>query len=69
MHFTLADLVTDITQNAVEAGSEKVILEVSETETEFRFIVIDNGKGMTEDRFLPTALNTLTARWGLGCRF
>jgi len=49
MHFTLADLITDITQNAVEAGSGLVELDVSEDEKEFRFVVKDNGKGMTED--------------------
>jgi len=49
MHFTLADLVTDITQNACEAQSDTVELEVSETGEEFRFLVKDNGKGMTKD--------------------
>ena len=76
MHFTLADLVTDITQNAVEAGSEKVILEVSETETEFRFIVIDNGKGMTEeelkraiDPFVTDGIKHPNRKVGLGLPF
>jgi len=49
MHFTLADLITDITQNAVEAGADTVELEVSENDKEFRFVVKDNGKGMTGD--------------------
>jgi len=64
MHFTLADLVTDITQNGTESGADLVELQVSETvdsaETgstgptfrgkgEFRFAVKDNGKGMTKD--------------------
>ncbi|MDR1279083.1 MAG: sensor histidine kinase [Treponema sp.] len=57
MHFTLSDLVTDITQNAAESGASLVELEIRETygpETpvvsragEFRFIVRDNGKGMS----------------------
>jgi hypothetical protein len=57
MHFTLADLVADITQNAAESGAGEVSLEVRETERgadaaggglaeEFRFIINDNGKGM-----------------------
>jgi hypothetical protein len=49
MHFTLADLVTDITQNAVEADAATVELEVSDGDGEFRFLVKDNGKGMTEE--------------------
>jgi len=49
MHFTLSDLVTDITQNGVEAGAGLVELEVSENDKEFRFLVRDNGKGMTEE--------------------
>jgi hypothetical protein len=49
LHFTIADLVTDITQNACEAEASLVELEVSETAMEFRFTVKDNGKGMTKD--------------------
>ena len=47
MYFTLADLVTDITQNACESGAEFVELEITEGGGEFRFLVRDNGKGMT----------------------
>ena len=47
MHFTLADLITDITQNACESGAELVELEIKESDSEFRFEVRDNGKGMT----------------------
>jgi hypothetical protein len=49
LHFTLADLVADITQNACESGAKLVELEVKETANEFRFLVRDNGKGMTGD--------------------
>jgi hypothetical protein len=55
LHFTLADLVTDITQNAAESGASWVDLEIREAENgvngnaEFRFTVKDNGKGMTKD--------------------
>ena len=49
MHFTLADLVTDITQNACESGAKLVELEVKESGGEFRFLVRDNGKGMTKE--------------------
>ncbi|MDR0316758.1 MAG: sensor histidine kinase [Treponema sp.] len=50
MHFTLADLIADITQNACESGADMVELEVREGGGEFRFLVRDNGKGMTKDQ-------------------
>ncbi|MDR0389039.1 MAG: ATP-binding protein [Spirochaetaceae bacterium] len=49
MHFTLSDLVTDITQNSFESGAALVELEVRETDREFRFEVRDNGKGMSRE--------------------
>ena len=54
MHFTLADLITDITQNGAESGGEVVELFIEEIveksgKGEFRFTVKDNGKGMSED--------------------
>ena len=52
MHFTLADLVTDITQNGCESGASLVELEITEDalKKEFRFLVKDNGKGMTKEQ-------------------
>ena len=50
MHFTLADLVTDITQNACESGAKLVELEVRENGKEFRFVARDNGKGMDKEQ-------------------
>ncbi|MDR0909026.1 MAG: ATP-binding protein [Spirochaetaceae bacterium] len=54
MHWTLADLVADITQNGIESGASQVDLSVSELrddtgKAEFRFTVSDNGKGMNAD--------------------
>jgi len=76
MHFTLADLVTDITQNAVEAGADTVELEVSEGTKEFRFLVRDNGKGMTEDQlkramdpFVTDGIKHPNRKVGLGLPF
>jgi anti-sigma regulatory factor (Ser/Thr protein kinase) len=80
MHFTLADLVTDITQNAVEAGADTVELEVSESASpnggEFRFLVRDNGKGMTEeelkraiDPFVTDGIKHPHRKVGLGLPF
>ena len=76
MHFTLADLVTDITQNAVEAGAETVELDVSENGKEFRFLVRDNGKGMTQeelkraiDPFVTDGIKHPNRKVGLGLPF
>ena len=76
MHFTLADLVTDITQNAIEAGAELVELEISEDDKEFRFLIKDNGKGMTEeelqrakDPFVTDGIKHPNRKVGLGLPF
>ncbi|MDR2542583.1 MAG: sensor histidine kinase [Treponema sp.] len=81
MHFTLADLITDITQNAVEAGADTVELEVSESKLteskgEFRFFVKDNGKGMTKeeldrakDPFVTDGIKHPNRKVGLGLPF
>jgi hypothetical protein len=76
MHFTLADLVTDITQNAVEAGADTVELEVTEGGGEFRFLVRDNGKGMTKeelaraiDPFVTDGIKHPNRKVGLGLPF
>ncbi|MCL2801531.1 MAG: sensor histidine kinase [Treponema sp.] len=76
MHFTLADLVTDITQNAVEAGAGTVELDVTESEKEFRFLVKDDGKGMTEeelkraiDPFVTDGIKHPNRKVGLGLPF
>ena len=76
MHFTLADLVTDITQNACESGAKLVELEVREKGGEFRFLVRDNGKGMTReelsrviDPFVTDGVKHPHRKVGLGIPF
>jgi hypothetical protein len=82
LHFTLADLVTDITQNGAESGASLVELEIMETEPgpsgsrEFRFIVKDNGKGMTgeemkraQDPFVTDGIKHPHRKIGLGLPF
>jgi hypothetical protein len=76
MHFTLADLVTDITQNACEAGAGMVELEVKENGAEFRFTVKDNGKGMSKeelsravDPFVTDGIKHPHRKVGLGIPF
>jgi hypothetical protein len=77
MHFTLTDLVADITQNGAESGSDLVELEVSETgQKEFRFTVKDYGKGMTgeqlkraQDPFVTDGIKHPHRKVGLGLPF
>ena len=81
MHFTLTDLVTDITQNGAESGGTLVELHISETtgssgKGEFRFTVIDNGKGMSEqelkraqDPFVTDGVKHPHRKVGLGLPF
>jgi len=77
MHFSLTDLVTDITQNGAESGADLVELEVSEIPGgEFRFTVKDNGKGMTaaelkraQDPFVTDGIKHPHRKVGLGLPF
>jgi hypothetical protein len=81
LHFTLTDLVTDITQNGAESGGSVVELELSETfdssgKGEFRFEVKDNGKGMTkeeleraQDPFVTDGVKHPHRKVGLGLPF
>jgi hypothetical protein len=76
MHFTLADLVTDIAQNACEAGAGLVELTVSNGGGEFRFLIKDNGKGMTReelgiaiDPFVTDGVKHPHRKVGLGLPF
>ena len=76
MHFTLADLITDITQNACESGAGQVELEVNEKDGVFRFLIKDNGKGMTDeelskavDPFVTDGVKHPHRKIGLGLPF
>jgi hypothetical protein len=81
LHFTLTDLVTDITQNGAESGADTVELHVSEIidssgKGEFRFTVKDNGKGMdkeelklAQDPFVTDGVKHPRRKVGLGLPF
>ena len=86
MHFTLADLTADIAQNGAESGAGIVELDVHETYSlgdmehqavnEFRFIVRDNGKGMSAaeldramDPFVTDGVKHPGRKVGLGLPF
>jgi hypothetical protein len=75
-HFTLSDLVIDITQNAAESGAALVELEILETDKEFRFILKDNGRGMNKreleramDPFISNEKKHPHRKIGLGIPF
>jgi hypothetical protein len=75
-HYTLCDLVADITQKSAEAGAELVELEIREAAGEFRFTVWDNGKGMTaeeleraKDPFVTDGIKHPRRKVGLGIPF
>jgi hypothetical protein len=80
VHFSLSDLVADITQNGAESGASLLELEIRETvareKSEFRFIAADNGKGMTADEldramdpFVTDGVKHPGRRVGLGIPF
>jgi hypothetical protein len=76
LHFTLSDLVADITQNGAESGADVVELEIRETKNEFRFIARDNGTGMSGaaldravDPFVTDGVKHPGRRVGLGIPF
>jgi len=47
VHFSLAELLTDLFQNAVAAGSSRIDVRWHERDTRLHVSVEDNGKGMT----------------------
>lgn len=49
MHATVCDIITDLVQNAVEAGAKRTELSVSTTPEKIEVRVADNGKGMDEE--------------------
>ena len=82
MHFTLSDLILDITQNAAESGAKLVEIDISEKMTgnsgspEFRFNIRDNGKGMdtgelklAQDPFVTDGVKHPGRKIGLGLPF
>lgn len=49
MHATLADMIADTAQNAIEAGASEITVSITEEGGRFSVSVADNGKGMDED--------------------
>lgn len=56
MHYTLCDLIADLTQNAAEAQAKKITVEFLETDIDLTVYIRDNGKGMSPE-ILQKAVN------------
>lgn len=76
MHYTLSDMIADITANSVEAGSSHVTVECLQTPDALDVIVKDNGKGMSretlmkaEDPFYTDGKKHPNRKVGLGIPF
>lgn len=76
MHYTLCDLLADLTQNAVEADAQKVTVEFSETDKDLTVFIRDNGKGMDKttlarvtDPFFTDGIKHPKRKVGLGIPF
>ena len=76
----MSDLAADITHNSAESGASLVELEIRESSAvppaEFRFIIKDNGKGMSEsvldramDPFVTDGVKHPGRKVGLGIPF
>jgi hypothetical protein len=76
MHYSLCDMIADITQNAVEAGASLVTVECTENEAMLEVTVSDNGKGMSKntlekakDPFYTDTIKHPGRKVGLGIPF
>ena len=49
MHYTMCDLIADLTQNAREAASSYIRVEFTESDSNLTVYIRDNGKGMDEE--------------------
>ncbi|GBU22980.1 hypothetical protein R80B4_02893 [Fibrobacteres bacterium R8-0-B4] len=77
MHLTLSDYIMDLTQNAVEAGSSLVIVDlIEESNGKVKVYISDNGSGMDEetlkrarDPFFTDGVKHEKRKVGLGISF
>ncbi len=76
MHYTLCDMLADLTQNAVEAHASKITVEFIETAANISVSIKDNGKGMDEqtlkrvvDPFYTDGIKHPNRKVGLGIPF
>jgi hypothetical protein len=76
MHYTLCDMIADLTQNAVESGASVITVQIIESDAELSFSIRDNGKGMSpkileqvKDPFYTDGIKHPSRKIGLGIPF
>lgn len=76
MHFTLCDMVADVAQNAFESRASFVRVTVIQSDTDFTFLIRDNGCGISAgvldcitDPFYTDGIKHPGRRTGLGIPF
>lgn len=76
MHYSLCDIIADITQNSVEAKASKVKVELTETKEKVIVYIRDNGKGMSaetlkkvQDPFYTDGVKHPKRKIGMGIPF
>jgi len=50
MHFSLCNLIADITQNSVEAKAQKIVIRFIESKTDLFVRITDDGEGMSSKK-------------------
>ncbi len=63
MHAYVCDYITDLVQNAIEAGATRVTLEIATDADSIQVAIDDNGKGMSPET-LKKALNPFYSEAG-----
>ncbi|MDR1786347.1 MAG: sensor histidine kinase [Spirochaetaceae bacterium] len=76
MHYTLADMIGDLAQNAAESGASVIDVTVDESGGTLSFEIRDNGKGMdsqtlerAKDPFYTDGVKHPSRKVGLGIPF
>ncbi len=76
MHYTLCDLIADLTQNSTEAHSSLIEVDFFETEKNLSIVIKDNGIGMSaetlkrvKDPFYTDGIKHPNRKVGLGIPF
>ncbi len=52
MHYTLCDLFSDLTQNAIEANAKVIKVELSQSSQSVAISIVDDGAGMTRETLM-----------------
>jgi hypothetical protein len=76
MHYTLCDMFSDLTQNAFEAASSLITVDLTQDDREISIRIEDNGKGMSgeqlkkaTDPFYTDGIKHPLRKVGLGIPF